>query len=62
MRWIIIEIASMTIDGPSMPIGKSCDVHRRTIDDPSMGYDGPIDGIEWNLSTGSVSNCDARTK
>ena len=40
MRWAIIQIPSMAIDGPSMPIGKSCDGHR---------------WIEWNLSTGRTS-------
>ena len=47
MRWAIIQIPSMAIDGPSMPIGKSCDGHRWAID-------GPIDGIEWSLSTGCL--------
>ena len=41
MRWMMIQIPSMAIDGPSMPIGKSCDGHRWA-----------IDGIEWSLSTG----------
>ena len=42
MRWAIVQISSMAIDGPSMPIGKKCD--------------GPIDGIEWSLSTGTIHN------
>ena len=28
MRWAIIQIPSIAIDGPSMTIGKSCDGHR----------------------------------
>ena len=43
MRWAIVQIPSMAIDGPSMPIGKSCDGHRWA-----------IDGIEWSLSAGMV--------
>ena len=65
MRWAIIQIPSMAIDGPSMPIGKSCDGHRWAIDGPSMGFDGPIDGIEWSLSTGmlrSTASCKASSK
>ena len=30
--------------------------HRWTIDGPSMGFDGPIDGIEWSLSTGNQAS------
>ena len=63
MRWAIIQIPSMAIDGPSMPIGKVAMAidgpsmaHRWTIDGPSMGFDGPIDGIEWSLSTGYYSD------
>ena len=55
MRWAITKIPSMAIDGPSMPIGKSCDGHRWAIDGlrwAVMGPLMPIDGIEWSLSTG----------
>ena len=47
MRWAIIQIPSMAIDGPSMPIGKSCDGHRWAIDGPSMDHRWPIDGLRW---------------
>ena len=40
MRWAIIQIPSMAIDGPSMPIGKSCDGHRWASMGPSMGLNG----------------------
>ena len=30
----------------------SIDAHRKKLRWPSMGFDGPIDGIEWSLSTG----------
>ena len=36
MRWAIIQIPSMVIDGPSMPIGKSCYGHRWA----AMGLNG----------------------
>ena len=40
MRWAIFQIPSMAIDGPSMPIGKSCDGHRWASMGPSMGLNG----------------------
>ena len=40
MRWAIIQIPSMAIDGPSMPIGKSGDGHRWAAMGPSMRLNG----------------------
>ena len=34
----------------------SIDAHRKKLRWPSMGFDGPIDGIEWSLSTGTSKN------
>ena len=54
MRWAIIQIPSMAIDGPSMPIGKSCDGHRWPIDGPSMAHRWASTGPSMGLNGVSV--------